>query len=130
MLLIVSCFFNWTWYPDLQKFFTGFFTEKNYYGRPGILLSILAGLGILLYNIRKDWANRLNLIFAGIAIAYAGTSFLRYTSSYDGFVPEKQAGIYLMISMAFLHLVTTVLINSVTRVSVERNNREQSPETV
>ena len=117
-LLIISCFMHWTWYPDIQKYFTGFFSEHNYYGRPGILLSFFAGTGILFYLLKKAWSDRLNLIFSALAIAYAITSFLRFSSSYDGFVPQKQAGIYLMLVCAFAHVIMAVLLMSIEKTAV------------
>ena len=117
-LLIISCFIHWTWYPDIQKYFTGFFSEHNYYGRPGILLSFFAGTGILFYLLKKAWSDRLNLIFSALAVAYAITSFLRFSSSYDGFVPQKQAGIYLMLICAFAHVIMAVLLMSIEKTAV------------
>ena len=117
-LLIISCFMHWTWYPDIQKYFTGFFSEHNYYGRPGILLSFFAGTGILFYLLKKAWSDRLNLIFSALAVAYAITSFLRFSSSYDGFVPQKQAGIYLMLICAFAHVIMAVLLMSIEKTAV------------
>ena len=117
-LLIISCFMHWTWYPDIQKYFTGFFSEHNYYGRPGILLSFFAGTGILFYLLKKAWSDRLNLIFSALAVAYAITSFLRFSSSYDGFVPQKQAGIYLMLVCAFAHVILAVLLMSIEKTAV------------
>ena len=31
--LIIACFLPWTYYADIQKTFTGFFSEKNMYGK-------------------------------------------------------------------------------------------------
>ena len=117
-ILIIACFMHWAWYPDIQKFFTGFFSERNYYGRPGRLLSFFAGTGIIFYVLKKAWSDRLNLIFSALSMAYAITSFLRFSSSYDGFVPQRQAGIYIMLLAAALHLVMAVLLMSVEKKSV------------
>ncbi len=120
--LIGSCFMHWTWYPDIQKYFTGFFTEKNYYGRPGFLLSFFAVSGIILYLLHKSWSARLNMIFAALCMAYTITTFLRFISSYDGYVPEKQFGIYLLLGSAIVHLVMTVLAVALVKVQVEKRD--------
>jgi hypothetical protein len=109
IVLIGSCFMHWTFYPDLQKHFTGFFTEKNYYGRPGLLLSFVAGFGILSYLLNKVWSYRLNLIFSAIGMAYAIKSYLLYTSAYDGYVPTKEAGIFIMLLAALLHMAVAMV---------------------
>jgi len=116
IVLIISCTMHWAWYPDIKKYFTGFFSENNYYGRHGILLCFFAGTGILFYFLRKAWSDRLNLIFSAICMAYAITSLLRFGSGYDGFVPDKQPGIYLMLVAAILHMIMAVL-----NMSAEKN---------
>jgi hypothetical protein len=62
IVLFASCFMPWAYYPDLQKSFTGFFSEKNIYGRPGVVFTFFAGLSIILISINKILAKRL-LIF-------------------------------------------------------------------
>ena len=117
-LLIGSCFMHWAWYPDVKEFFTGFYSKQNYYGRPGMLLGFFAGTGILFYLLKKAWSDRLNLIFSALCTAYSITSFLRFSSSYDGFVPEKQTGIYVMLVAAIVHMVIAVLVMSVEKKAV------------
>jgi len=112
-LLIGSCFMHWTWYPDLQKFFTGFFSEHNYYGKPGVLLSFLAACGIVLFLLDKNWSLRTTLILSAISMAYGIASFFKYTSSYDGIVPEKQPGIWLMLISTVVYLVVAGSIKKI-----------------
>jgi uncharacterized membrane protein YfhO len=125
VLLIVSCFLHWAWYPDIQEYFTGFYSKHNYYGRPGVLLCAVGILGIAFYLVKKAWADRINLVFSGIGMAYAITAYLRYISSYDGFVPDKQAGIQVMIFSAIIHLVMSVILLSMTKTLVPAEKQEQ-----
>lgn len=118
VIIIASCFMHWTWYPDIEKYFTGFFSQSNYYGKPGILLCFVAVFGILLHFVRKSWAYRTNLILAGIGMAYGVTTYLRYSSSYDGYVPEKQLGIFLMLAASLVHLVVSVINSGMREVQV------------
>ena len=118
VLLIVSCFMHWAWYPDIREYITGFYSRANYYGRPGVLLTSTGVLGIIFYAVRKPWADRINLVVSAIGMAYAITSYLRFTSSYDGFVPEKNTGIVVMIVSAIIHLVMSVLLLSMTKTMV------------
>ncbi|CAN5728124.1 hypothetical protein BH10BAC3_BH10BAC3_05550 [soil metagenome] len=121
ILIIGSCLMHWAWYPDIKEFFTGFYSKQNYYGRPGVLLSFFAVTGMLFYLLKKAWSDRLNLIFSALCTAYAITSFLRFSSSYDGFMPEKQTGIYVMLLAAIVHMVISVLVMSVEKKAVPVN---------
>ena len=105
LTLIASCFMHWTWYPDIEKFFTGFFTEKNYYGKPAYFLISMALIGLAAHALRKIWLYRLNLVASGLAMAFAIRTFLLFTSSYDGYLPEKQPGIYIMLLASILNLI-------------------------
>jgi hypothetical protein len=125
VLLAVSTLLHWAWYPDILKYFTGFFTEKNYYGRPGLLLNVIAFAGMLSYTLQKVWLNRLNLILAGIGMAYAIKSYLLFTSSYDGFLPVPQPGIYLMMVASLLNIVMASI--NLGKVKVESIPEKQNP---
>lgn len=107
--LIGASFMHWTFYPDIQKYFTGFFSEKNYYGRPGIYLTACAAIGILSYLLHKAWIARFNLVMAGLCMGYAIKSFLLYVSSYDGYVPVRQPGIYIMLIAALVNMVVAMI---------------------
>ncbi|TAD84127.1 MAG: hypothetical protein EAY75_13680 [Bacteroidetes bacterium] len=107
--LAAACFMNWAWYPDIQEFFTGFYSKQNYYGRPGLLLTSLAGISGIMYIVRKTWSYRINLILGAITLGYAITAFLRFSSAYDGFLPEKQFGIWLMLFAAGTNLFASVV---------------------
>lgn len=114
-ILIVSCVMHWAYYPDIQKHFTGFDTkvlykgrEVNYYGRPGILLSILAILCGSFHLLNKLWAKRINLFFAALCAAYAIKSFLMFSASYTGYEPQREAGIWLMLLTAIMNLAMAV----------------------
>lgn len=107
-LLLISCFLPWTYYADLDKSFTGFFTEKNMYGRPGMFFTILAVGSAILICIDRVWAKRLNILFAALAIGYLIKTFIQYTSCYAGYCPEKRYGIYLLVVSCLLLLVTAL----------------------
>lgn len=115
--LIGASFLHWTFYPDIQKYFTGFFTEKNYYGRPGIFLCFFAGIGMLSYITRKVWLTRINLIAGGLCAGYAIKSFLLFVSSYDGYVPQRQVGIYIMLVAALVNMVAALITVSTPKLS-------------
>ena len=107
---------HWAYYPDIQKYFTGFDTKvffrgkmQNYYGRPGILLSFFATLCLLFHLLPKIWAKRANLILAALCVAYAIKTYFMISSAYTGFVPVVQAGLWLMLGAAIVNLIMAMV---------------------
>ncbi len=115
-VIIISLFFNWAWYPDIEKFYSAFFSEKNYYGKPGKVLLFFSVSGIAFYALNKVWTQRINLLFAAICMAFGMRTYLLFTSGYDGYVPEPQPGIYLMLLGCLGHL-----IGAITSMAVKKN---------
>lgn len=103
--LFASCFMPWAYYPDLQKSFTGFFTEKNIYGRPGVVFTFFSGLSIILIFINKIWAKRLLIFIQALNIGYLLKTYVIFTSCYKGYCPEKQYGLYFLIFTSVVLLV-------------------------
>src|SRR4051812_17807569 len=94
LALIIVCFTPWTYHNDVHLSFTGFISYQDYYGKPGKFLVIFSSIAILLFLVPKIWAKRTNLFITGIMLAYAISLYIKYTSCYNGYCPEKQAGIY------------------------------------
>jgi hypothetical protein len=109
MLLIVACFLPWTWYPDLQKNFTGFFSERNMYGRPGKVLVFLSVLALVLFLAPRIWAKRTNMLLGAVILAFAIKSYILYVSCYRGICPEKKAGIYLILIAPAIMVLSSIL---------------------
>jgi hypothetical protein len=118
-LLILSCFLPWAYYPDLDKVFTGFFSEKNIYGRPGKWLTVMAILSLLCHFLPQVFYKRLNLLLMALNLAYAVKSYIIYAACYHGYCPEKRTGIYLMLLSSILLMIATVLPSGKVRTIVE-----------
>ncbi len=103
--LIVSCFLPWAYYPDLQKSFSGFFSEQNVYGKPGIAFTFFAVISVLLIFINKIWAKRTLIFFAALNVGYLLKTYVIYTSCYKGYCPEKQYGLYFLIISSIILLL-------------------------
>ena len=103
--IIASCFMPWAYYPDLQKSFTGFFTEKNIYGKPGVAFTFFAALSILFILINKIWAKRAVIFVQALNIGYLLKTYVIFTSCYRGYCPEKQYGLYWVIISSVVLLV-------------------------
>ena len=108
VLLIIICFLPWTYHADIDKTFTGFFSEKNKYGRPGKYFVFFSLICVALFISGKVWAKRVQLFISGIIVAYAIKTYILYTSCYNAYCPEKKAGIYLMLICAVAILIASI----------------------
>ena len=105
LFLIAVCFMPWTYHADVQKNFTGFFSEKDAYGKPGKFLIFFSVTAALLFIAPRVWAKRTNLFVTGIMVAYAIKTYIMYTSCYNAYCPDKKAGIYLVVALAVIQFV-------------------------
>ncbi len=108
VLLIISCFLPWTFHPDLQEYFTGFYSRENYYGKPGKFFLMLTIPAITFFILPRIWAKRANLMVVGLIVAYAAKNLIVFTSCYNGICPVKQVGIYLMLFSVSIMMVAVV----------------------
>jgi hypothetical protein len=109
VMLAVACFMHWTWYPDLQKYFSGFYSEGNLYGRPGKGLIFFAAIAVVFYLVPKLWAKRWNMIVCCILLGFAIRTFIVFGTCYRGICPERQFGIWLMLGSTIVMLLATLL---------------------
>jgi hypothetical protein len=116
---------NWTYYPDIQKSFTGFFSESNIYGKPGKFLIFFAALIIVGFLIPRVWAKRANLLLCTILLAYAIKTFIVYSTCYRGICPQKLPGIWIMLISTIVVLFAALLPN----MKLKATNNQQVSET-
>jgi hypothetical protein len=109
LILIASCFIPWTYYPDIDKTFTGFFSQANAYGKPGKAIIFFSILSIILFIIPKIWAKRFNVLVTAITIAYCVRSYVLFTTCSGGVCPEKKVGIFLIVISSALMIVAALL---------------------
>jgi hypothetical protein len=102
LALVVVCFMPWTYHADLHKSFTGFFSEKNAYGKPGKFIILFCVVSFFLIMAQKVWAQRVLLFVSGTLLAYSVKTYILYTSCYNAYCPDKKAGIYLLIALSVL----------------------------
>ena len=108
LVLILACFIPWAYYPDIDRNFTGFFSEQNRYGKPGKFFVVFAIVSIFLCIVPKVWAKRTNMFITAILVAFAIRSFIIYASCYAGICPEKRPGIFLMLIAPILMGIAAV----------------------
>lgn len=107
--LIVSSFLPWAYYPDLDKVFTGFFSEQNIYGKPGKVFVFFGAISLAFVFIDKVWAKRFKLLFAALTLAYLVKTYILYTRCYLNICPEQKYGLYILIASAVGLFVTALL---------------------
>jgi hypothetical protein len=98
----------WAYYADVQKSFTGFFSENNVYGKPAKFLIVFGGLSALFVFLKNLWFSRSALLFSGLNVSYAIKNFLLFGACYRGYCPEKLSGIYIMLFSTILIFLTTL----------------------
>jgi len=121
LILAASSFFTWTWHPDLNKFFTGFFSEKQIYGKPGNVFIFLGIPAVIFFLVPRVWAKRWNFAIAALIVAYAIKTFILYTGCYNGICPVKQPGIWVMLISSLLIMLMAVLPDTKTPASASED---------
>ena len=109
LALCIACYFPWTYYPDINTYFTGFFTHQNMYGRPGRFFLVLGAIAILFFAINKVWAKRANLLVTGLVVAYAVRIFFLFVACYRGICPVRQPAIYVVLFAPVVMLIMAFL---------------------
>lgn len=108
LLLALACFLPWTFHADLNKNFTGFFSENNNYGKPGKFLVGFALISMGLFSMKKVWAKRVHLFLSALTVGYAIKTFILFASCYNAYCPEKKPGLYLMLISTILILIASI----------------------
>jgi hypothetical protein len=129
-MLTIACFLPWTYHADIDRVFTGFFSEKNVYGKPGRTLLVLAFLSALCAFLPRVWAKRTGLLVAALNLAYAIKNFLVFGACYQGYCPEKKPGLFLMLFSTILLLTTALFPQGIPKKEPAlAENQEGAPST-
>jgi len=122
VLLIASCFLPWVYYADLNKSFTGFFSEQNIYGKPGIFFTFIAAVSIVMIGINKIWAKRTAIFLSALNIGYLIKTYILFTSCYNAYCPQKEIGIYLVVISSVMLLIISFLPDMKLSVEEKEGN--------
>ena len=109
LLLIISCFIPWAYYPDLQQYFTGFYSKGNNYGKPGKAFIFLSVISIIFFLIPALWAKRANQFTAVLIFCYALKTYLLFAACYLGICPQIKIGLYGILVFSLIVLVCSLL---------------------
>ena len=113
LLLIISCFMPWAYYPDVKEYFTGFYSAANKYGKPAKFLLSVAFISLVCQLVPKMFLKRLNIFLVSLNLAYGIRNYILYAACYRGICPEKQTGLYLMLYSSILLLVVSIITSTV-----------------
>lgn len=107
--LIVGSFLPISYYADLNKVFTGFFSENNYYGKPGKVFIFIAITSLVFAFVNRTWAKGVNLLLAAVNVAFYIKTYILFTSCSYTACPEKMYGLYVLMGGTILLMITALL---------------------
>jgi len=114
LLLIVACFLPWVSIESRQLSVSGFETAGTNFGKPGLVLVVIASLYILLLLLNKTWSKRTAFFICAISLAWALRNYLIISACYAGECPYKHAGLFLTI-VASLGMMFVFILNEMRR---------------
>ncbi len=108
LLLIINCFFPWSYVAEIRLLMTGWDGGSNL-GRPGLFNIILCSIMILFFLVPRIWAKRTNVILGALNIAWSLRNYLLVGACSGGMCPEKKAGLFLLLFLSFFIEAMTFL---------------------
>ncbi len=87
---------------EAERTFTGFYTYKNFYGKPGKFLVAFAAFSCILKLLPKVWAKRVDLFLSAVILAYALRCFFEFTGNYNGITPTVRPAMYMVLFSALV----------------------------
>ncbi|HTN39105.1 MAG TPA: hypothetical protein VL053_18635 [Arachidicoccus sp.] len=109
LMVIFSCFVNWSYIPGLQVHITGMDTAGTHFGKPGILHIFFAVIALVMFSIQKLWSKRTNIFVAAINLAWGVKNFILVSMCSAGDCQEKEWGIYLLLIVSSGMMLMTLL---------------------
>ena len=106
--LVVSCFLPWAYYADIHQHFTGFYSFKNEYGKPGKFMVVFGAVSFALMLLPRLWAKRVNLFLCALTVGYTIKTYILFSSCYNNYCPETEPGIYVMLVASVLMLTASI----------------------
>ena len=109
LLIIINCFFPWSYIPSLDITITGMNTTGTHFGKPGILHIAFSCIAFILFLIPRVWSKRTNIFICAINLAWGLKNFMLYSMCPAGDCQEKRFGIYLLLLFCFIMIVMALL---------------------
>src|SRR5258708_29474850 len=89
LLLLVSCFIPLAYYADLNENFTGFYSEQNIYGKPGVFFVFIGIVSAILIYLDKIWPKGKHIFFCAFTFVYLIKYYFFFVSSFMTYCPKK-----------------------------------------
>lgn len=109
LVMVGLCFTNWTYHPDIDKYFTGYFSEENVYGKPAILINFFSAIAFICFLVPRIWTKRLNMVITAILVAYSIKTFILFGGCYRGICPTRELGIWALLVVSIVMLIASFL---------------------
>lgn len=109
LLIILTCFFPWSYIPSLGIEITGMQTAGTSFGKPGILHIAFATIAFVLFLIPRIWSKRTNIFVGAINLAWCLKNYMLYSMCSAGDCQEKRYGIYLLLVFSILMMLMILL---------------------
>ncbi|WP_026769794.1 hypothetical protein [Asinibacterium sp. OR53] len=100
VLLIVVCFFPWTYIASRQITITGLSAVGTNFGKPGLFNIVMSAIAAFLFLIPRLWAKRTNVFVCAINLAWSIRNYIILSTCLLGECPEKKVGLYLLVVLA------------------------------
>jgi hypothetical protein len=109
LLVIVLCFFPWSYVVSKQLTISGFHTEGTSFGKPGLFNIILCSVMIVFFLLPRIWAKRTNIFIAVLNLAWSFRNFLLISACMLGECPEKKPALYAILILSIVIQFMTFL---------------------
>ncbi|HEY0609008.1 MAG TPA: hypothetical protein VGD35_05115 [Chitinophaga sp.] len=109
VIIIVSAFLPWLTIESKQLVFTGLQTKGSNFGEPGKLNIILAVIAGLLFIVKQQWAQRVNVFITGFLIAWTFRNMILFARCEMGECPHKEIGLYLSMVGAIIAFICVIV---------------------
>jgi hypothetical protein len=109
LLVIVLCFFPWSFVVSKQLTISGLRTEGTSFGKPGLFNIILCAVMVIFFLLPRIWAKRTNMLVAALNLAWSFRNFLLVSACMLGECPEKKPALYAILFLSIIIQFMTFL---------------------
>lgn len=110
-ILIYSCTMVWVTIPVRNISVGGFHsTGTDYFGRPGLMITLLCAIAAVFFLVPRLWAKRANVFVCALNFAWSVAKFYQIgVLCRYGDCPVRQTGIYIMLFSAIVIFIMGLL---------------------
>ena len=110
-VLIACLFFPWVVQPN-GAVVSGFRSDTDRYGMPGLLHLILVLPFLLLFFLNRSWSLKTAFFIGAFNVAWAVRNFVSISTCAFGDCPEKQPAIYSLLISSILLVVFLLFVDT------------------